>query len=229
MTAQRVLVVDDEDSILKVVEYALSQAGYEVHTAGDSEGAEKALASIKPDLVILDIMLPGKSGLDIARDIRETSNVPIIMLSAKGEEVDRILGLEFGADDYVTKPFSPRELVSRVKAILRRVAAPATDAHARITVGDLTIDDTSRQVTMAENPVHLTSSEYGILMLLARHPGKAFSRQAILAALWDESPVGDERAIDVHIHNMREKLEPDAKNPVYLLTVRGFGYRLREA
>jgi two-component system alkaline phosphatase synthesis response regulator PhoP len=229
MATQRVLVVDDEESILKVVDDALTQAGYEVHCAEDGEQAERMLAQLKPDLVILDVMLPGKSGLEIARDLRVTSNVPIIMLSAKGEEVDRILGLEFGADDYVTKPFSPRELVSRVKAILRRATAPLTEERATITVGDLTIDDTSRQVTMAGEPVHLTSSEYGILMLLARHPGKAFSRQAILAALWDEAPVGDERAIDVHIHNMREKLEPDAKNPVYLLTVRGFGYRLRES
>jgi len=229
MAAQSILVVDDEDSILKVVAYALTQADYEVHTAVDAVSAEAALEQVKPDLVILDVMLPGKSGLDIARDLRARSNVPIIMLSAKGDEVDRILGLEFGADDYVTKPFSPRELVSRVKAILRRVAAPPAEAHAHIVVGDLTIDDTSRQVTMDGSAVHLTSSEYGLLMLLARHPGKAFSRQAILAALWDESPVGDERAIDVHIHNMREKLEPDAKNPTYLLTVRGFGYRLREA
>ena len=229
MAPQRILVVDDEESIRKVVDYALSQAGYEVHTAEDGEEAESVLSRVRPDLVVLDIMLPGKSGLDIARDLRATSNVPIIMLSAKGEEVDRILGLEFGADDYVTKPFSPRELVSRVKAILRRVAAPAVETHVVITVGDLVIDDSSRQVMMAGDAVHLTSSEYGILMLLARHPGKAYSRQAILAALWDESPVGDERAIDVHIHNMREKLEPDAKNPAYLLTVRGFGYRLREA
>jgi DNA-binding response OmpR family regulator len=228
MTVQRILVVDDEESILKVVEYALAQAGYEVHTAGDAEGGEFVLGQIHPDLVILDVMLPGKSGLDLARAVRQYSDVPIIMLSAKGDEVDRILGLEFGADDYVTKPFSPRELVSRVKAILRRTSS-STDSHTRITVADLTIDDTSRQVTIAERPLHLTSSEYGILMLLARHPGKAFSRQAILAALWDESPVGDERAIDVHIHNMREKIEPDPKNPEYLLTVRGFGYRLREA
>ena len=128
----------------------------------------------------------------------------------------------------MTKPFSPRELVSRVKAILRRTGG-SSETHARISVADLTIDDTSRQVTFADRLVHLTSSEYGILLLLARHPGKAFSRQAILAALWDESPVGDERAIDVHIHNMREKIEPDPKNPEYLLTVRGFGYRLREA
>jgi two-component system, OmpR family, alkaline phosphatase synthesis response regulator PhoP len=225
---QRILAVDDEESILKVVEYALTQAGYEAHTAHDAEEAERALAEMRPDLVILDIMLPGKSGLDVARDIRATSDVPIIMLSAKGDEVDRILGLEFGADDYVTNPFSPRELVSRVKAILRRVSATPASQDTHLRVGDLVVNDSSRQVTMRGKAVHLTSSEYGILTLLARHPGKAFSRQAILTALWDESPVGDERAIDVHIHNMREKLEADPKTPEYLLTVRGFGYRLRE-
>lgn len=228
MAVQRILAVDDEESILKVVDYALSQAGYEVHTAGDGEGGLFMLDQVHPDLVILDVMLPGKDGLEIAREIRQTSNVPIIMLSARGDEVDRILGLEFGADDYVTKPFSPRELVSRVKAILRRVGGPVEE-KARIEIGGLLVDTASRQVTIDGEPVHLTSSEYGILMLLARHPGKAYSRQAILTALWDESPVGDERAIDVHIHNMREKLEADPKNPTYILTVRGFGYRLREA
>lgn len=227
MVVQRILAVDDEDSILKVVDYALTQAGYEVHTAGDAAGAAFMLDQVGPDLVILDVMLPGESGLDVARKMRETSNVPIIMLSAKGDEVDRILGLEFGADDYVTKPFSPRELVSRVRAILRRTSAPA-DAPTRITIGELEIDDEARQVRLRGDAIHLTSSEYGILSLLARHPGKAFSRQAILESLWDESPVGDERAVDVHIHNMREKLESDSKNPTYLLTVRGYGYRLRE-
>jgi len=224
---KRVLVVDDEESILKIVDYALSEAGYEVHTARDGHGAEFMLAQVRPDLVILDVMLPGKSGLEIAKDLRTSSNVPIIMLSARGDEVDRILGLEFGADDYVTKPFSPRELVSRVKAILRRVeAAPADDAC--IQVGDLEIDTLSRQVKLANQPLHLTTSEYGILLHLARHPGKAYSRQAILEALWDESPVGDERAVDVHIHNIREKIEEDPKAPQYILTVRGYGYRLRE-
>jgi len=224
---KRVLVVDDEESILKIVDYALSEAGYEVHTARDGHGAEFMLAQVRPDLVILDVMLPGKSGLEIAKDLRASSNVPIIMLSARGDEVDRILGLEFGADDYVTKPFSPRELVSRVKAILRRVeAAPADDAC--IQVGDLEIDTLSRQVKLANQPLHLTTSEYGILLHLARHPGKAYSRQAILEALWDESPVGDERAVDVHIHNIREKIEEDPKAPQYILTVRGYGYRLRE-
>lgn len=224
---KRVLVVDDEESILKVVDYALSQAGYEVHTVSDGDGAHFMFQEVDPDLVILDVMLPGKSGLDIARDLRAGSNVPIIMLSARGDEVDRILGLEFGADDYVTKPFSPRELVSRVKAILRRVeSGPAEKAC--IEVGELEIDTLSRQVKLAGQAIHLTSSEYGILLHLAKQPGTAYSRHDILSALWDESPVGDERAIDVHIHNIREKIEEDPKNPTYILTVRGFGYRLRE-
>ncbi|MFU8890136.1 MAG: response regulator [Anaerosomatales bacterium] len=223
---KRILVVDDEESILKVVSYALSQAGYEVHTASDASGAEMMFEEIRPDLVVLDLMLPGKSGLDVARDLRTHSNTPILMLSARGDEVDRVLGLEFGADDYVTKPFSPRELVSRVKAILRRTEG----SHERtvIHVGNLEIDTRARQVKLAGTPIHFTSSEYGILLHLAREPGTAYSRQAILSALWDESPVGDERAIDVHVHNIREKLEEDPKNPSYILTVRGYGYRLRE-
>ncbi len=222
---KKILVVDDEEPIRKIVEYALTEAGYEVHLAQDGEGAQFLIAEVKPDLVVLDVMLPGRSGLDIARDLRATSGVPIIMLSARGDEVDRILGLEFGADDYVTKPFSPRELVSRVKAILRRVDGTPPE---RIIVGDLEIDTESRQVKVAGQTIPLTTSEFTILLHLARHPGKAFSRQAILAALWDESPVGDERAVDVHIHNIREKIEADQKNPAYLLTVRGYGYRLRE-
>ncbi|MDZ4169220.1 MAG: response regulator transcription factor [Coriobacteriia bacterium] len=225
---KKILVVDDEESILKIVDYALTEAGYEVHTAMDGPGAELLFEEIRPSLVILDVMLPGKSGLDIAKDMRAVSGVPIIMLSARGDEVDRILGLEFGADDYVTKPFSPRELVSRVKAILRRVESEPS-GKACIEVGELTIDTLSRQVKFAGQPLHLTTSEYGILLHLAKHPGTAYSRQAILAALWDESPVGDERAIDVHIHNIREKIEADPKSPSYLLTVRGYGYRLRES
>lgn len=224
---KRVLVVDDEESILKVVSYALTQAGYEVHTAVDAAGAEMMFDEVDPDIVILDLMLPGKSGLDVARELRERSDTPILMLSARGDEVDRVLGLEFGADDYVTKPFSPRELVSRVKAILRRTGGGPHEQTA-IRVGDLEIDTRSRQVKLLDQPIHLTSSEYGIVLHLARHAGTAFSRQAILSALWDESPVGDERAIDVHIHNIREKIEEDPKEPTYLLTVRGYGYRLRE-
>jgi DNA-binding response OmpR family regulator len=227
MPAHRIVAVDDEESLLKVVRYALEHEGFEVHTASDAAGGAFLFEEVHPDLMILDVMLPGKSGLDLARDIRQLSNVPIIMLSARGDEVDRILGLEFGADDYVTKPFSPRELGSRVKAILRRAGA-MPEERTRTVLGDLVIDAESHQVFMCGEPVHLTTSEYGILQLLAKHPGRAFSRVEILSALWDEAPVGDERAIDVHIHNMREKLEEDPKNPEYLLTVRGFGYRLKE-
>ncbi len=227
MPAQRILAVDDEESILKVVRYALEQEGFEVHTAGDVAGGEFLFGEVKPDLLILDVMLPGKSGLDMARDIRQTSDVPIIMLSARGDEVDRILGLEFGADDYVTKPFSPRELVTRVKTILRRIGQ-STAERPRITVGDLVLDGESHQVFMRGEPVHLTTSEYELLQLMARQPGRAFTRVELLRVLWGESPVGDERAVDVHIHNMREKLEADPKNPECLLTVRGFGYRLRQ-
>lgn len=223
---KKILVVDDEESILRIVDYALAEAGYEVHMARDGLGAEFMFDQVAPDLVILDVMLPGKSGLDIAKDLRSRSFVPIIMLSARGDEIDRILGLEFGADDYVTKPFSPRELVSRVKAILRRTEGMPAE---KIRIGELEIDSLSRQVTIAGEPVHLTTSEYSILLHLARNPGQAFSRQAILTALWDETPVGEERAVDVHIHNIREKLERDHKKPEYILTVRGYGYRIRES
>lgn len=226
MAAQRILVVDDEESILKVVEYALTDAGFDVHTAADAATGEKMLAAVDPALVILDVMLPGKSGLDIARDIRMRSDVPIIMLSARTEEVDRILGLEIGADDYVTKPFSPRELVSRVRAILKRCGA-IRSGQSTIVVGDMVVDTPSRQVYMGDALVPLTKSEYDILHHLAKSPGTTYSRDAIMTALWDEEPVGDERAIDVHVHNIREKLEPDPKNPEYVITVRGFGYRLR--
>jgi len=229
MAVQRIVVVDDEPSLLKIVRYALEQEGFEVHTSGNADGGAFLIDEVDPALVILDVMLPGKSGLDLAREIRQTSNVPIIILSARGDEVDRILGLEFGADDYVTKPFSPRELVSRVKAILRRAGSHGGAGRTRITLGDLVVDLESHQVTMRGEPVHMTTSEFGILQLMGPHPGRAYSRAEILRGLWDESPVGDERAIDVHIHNMRDKLETDPKNPEYLLTVRGCGYRMREA
>ena len=224
---KRVLVVDDEESILKVVDYALSEAGYEVHTARDGDGAESMYSLVKPDLVVLDVMLPGKSGLEVARDLRARTNVPIIMLSARGDEVDRILGLEFGADDYVTKPFSPRELASRVKAILRR-SGPPSEGQTLISVGDIEIDTLSRQVRLSDEVIQLTGSEYRILVYLAEHAGSVCSRDDILTALWDESPVGDARAVDVHIHNIREKVEHDPRHPQYILTVRGFGYRLKE-
>jgi DNA-binding response OmpR family regulator len=228
MSAERILVVDDDESILGLLRYALVEEGYEVTTTGDGAAAEDLFAQVSPALVILDVMLPGKSGLEIARALRVRSHVPIIMVSARADEVDRILGLEFGADDYVTKPFSLRELMSRVKGLIRRSAACA-DESAPMQVGDLVIDVASRQVVRSGVPIHLTRTEYEIVLHLARHPGTAFSRVAILEALGETDPSSDERAIDVHVHNIREKLERDPRAPEYLLTVRGFGYRLAAA
>jgi DNA-binding response OmpR family regulator len=228
MSAERILVVDDDESILGLMRYALAEEGYEVTTTGDGAAAEDLFAQVSPALVILDVMLPGKSGLEIARALRARSHVPIIMVSARADEVDRILGLEFGADDYVTKPFSLRELMSRVRGLIRRSAA-CVDETAPMQVGDLVVDVASRQVVRAGVPIHLTRTEYEIVLHLARHPGTAFSRAAILEALGETDTSGDERAIDVHVHNIREKLERDPRAPEYLLTVRGFGYRLAAA
>jgi DNA-binding response OmpR family regulator len=224
--SRKVLVVDDETALLEVISYTLNEAGFEVQTATDTVQAQTSLGVFNPDLIILDIMLPGESGFDFCRRLRQQSDVPIIILSAKTEEVDKVLGLELGADDYVTKPFSPRELVSRVKALLRRAEANGWRQSKIIQIGDLTIDCDSRQVFLKNQSVQLTNSEYQILLFLARNPGKAFSRQAILNFLWGGGFIGDERTIDVHIHNLREKLEIDPQRPKYLLTVRGFGYRL---
>jgi DNA-binding response OmpR family regulator len=229
MEHRRVLVVDDEESMRKVVSYALEQAGYEVAVSVDAEEANDVMCEFDPDLVVLDVMLPGESGLEFCRRLRQDSHVPIIMLSARSEEVDRVLGLEFGADDYIVKPFSPRELVSRVKAHLRRVDMAGETETSELKIGELRIDLDSHQAFMSEEAVHLTTSEFQILTLLARHPGKVFTRQAIMDSLWGGGFVGDERAVDVHVHNLREKLEPDPRNPEYILTVRGLGYRLNEA
>jgi DNA-binding response OmpR family regulator len=229
MEPKRVLVVDDEESMLKIVSYALEEAGFRVETAPDAEEADRLVRSFRPDLVVLDVMLPGQSGLEFTKTLRATSEVPVILLSAKSEEIDKILGLEFGADDYVTKPFSPRELVSRVRAHLRRADVIAPAGPAGLTVGELHVDPSSYQVTMRGEAVRLTTTEFQILELLARSPGRVFSRAAILDNLWGGGFVGDERAVDVHVHNIREKIEARPTEPEYLLTVRGVGYRLREA
>lgn len=228
MSPQRVLVVDDEESLLTIISYALESAGFEVQTATDAEKGAELFEAFEPSLMILDVMLPGQSGLDLCRQVRQKSDIPIIMLSAKSEEVDKILGLELGADDYVTKPFSPRELVSRVRAQLRRQEGSLTHRPKAIEIRNLKIDIESHQAFVRGEPLHLTNSEFQILQLLARNPGKAFSRSAILNYLWDGGFVGDERTVDVHIHNLREKFEDDPQKPTYLLTVRGLGYRLSE-
>jgi DNA-binding response OmpR family regulator len=222
-------VVDDEESMVQIIRYALEDAGYAVDAAGDAETAARLLHEFRPDLVVLDVMLPGRSGLEFVRELRESSDTPVIMLSAKSEEIDKILGLEFGADDYVTKPFSPRELVSRVKAHLRRSEVIPTRRGAALEVGELRVDPESRQVFARGGEVHLTNSEFQILEMLARSPGKAFTRTSIMDSLWSGAGfVGDDRAVDVHVHNIRDKIESDPAAPEYVLTVRGVGYRLRE-
>ena len=226
---KRILVVDDEESMVEIISYALEEAGYTVGSAGDVGEARELMISFRPDLVILDVMLPGESGLEFCRELRAESEIPVVMLSARSEEIDRILGLELGADDYVTKPFSPRELVSRVKVHLRRSDHSASLQHrGRVQVGDLVLDTTGYEVTMRGEPVHLTSSEFQIIELLTRSPGKVFSRAAILDMFWHGDYVGDERSVDVHVHNIREKIELDPSAPEYLVTVRGIGYRIRE-
>jgi DNA-binding response OmpR family regulator len=225
---KRILVVDDEESMVQIIRYALEEAGYVVAAAGDAETAKPLVQSFEPDLVVLDVMLPGESGLEFCRELRSSSDIPVIMLSAKSEEIDKILGLELGADDYVTKPFSPRELVSRVKANLRRSESPGTARVRSVRIGDLELDIDAHEARVRGEQVHLTNSEFQIVELLARSPGKVFSRAAILDVLWNGGFVGDERSVDVHVHNIREKIEADPANPRYLITVRGIGYRLRE-
>ena len=226
----RILVADDEPSVRESVGYALGQEGFDVTLAVDGEDAESKLGNGEFDLLILDIMMPGRSGLDICREMRSRSAVPIILLTAKDAEVDKVVGLEVGADDYVTKPFSVRELLGRVRAQLRRRdldrAAPADGAT--IESGDVTIDLARHLVTVRGEPVNLTRSEFQVLRLLAESPGQVFSRKEIMEELWQTEFRGDVRACDVHISNLRQKVERDPQKPELVLTVRRVGYRFAE-
>jgi DNA-binding response OmpR family regulator len=230
--ARRILVADDETSVREAVGYALQQEGFEVTLAQDGEDADTKLADgVDFDLLILDIMMPGKSGLDVCREVRARSPVPIILLTAKDSEVDKVVGLEVGADDYVTKPFSVRELIGRVRALLRRreLDLHATDNESKtIDAGDVRIDLARHLVTVRGKPVNLTRSEFQVLRLLAENPGQVFSRLEIMEELWQSEFSGDVRACDVHISNLRQKIERDPQEPELVLTVRGVGYRLAE-
>ncbi len=221
--AQRILVVDDEQSIRTIIEYALKDAGFDVVTAARGDDALVAMEREPIDLVVLDVMLPGMDGLEVCQKIRAERNVPIIMLSARGEELDKVLGLELGADDYVTKPFSPRELVSRVKANLRRGRMDGEHEDS-LRIGDLEIDPVARAVTRADEDVVLTLSEFEILLKLARSPRRVFTRQELMDHLWKGTFYGDLRSVDVHVRHLRQKVERDAANPVLIRTVRGVGY-----
>ena len=224
-----VLVVDDEPKIVEVVREYLEHAGFAVRTAGDGPSALERARALAPDLVVLDLGLPGLDGLDVARQLRRSSRVPVIILTARGDEVDRIIGLELGADDYLVKPFSPRELVARVRAVLRRVDERDTvGGDEPIVRGDVAIDPARRRVTVAGRPVELTPTEFDLLAHLARQPGRVFTRAQLLTAIHGVAVESYERAIDAHVKNLRRKLEPDARRPRYVLTAHGVGYRFTD-
>jgi two-component system response regulator RegX3 len=222
----RILLADDEPDILEPVSYALRTEGFEVEAVGDGERALAAAQAGGYDVVVLDVMMPKLSGTEVCRRLRAQSIVPIIMLTAKDAEVDRILGLELGADDYVTKPFSPRELVSRIRAVLRRGELERSAAGASIRAGDVEIDLAAHRVTVAGRDVRLTPSEFKVLTMLAAQPNRVFSRWQIMEHLWDALYVGTARAADVHVSNLRRKIEDDPANPERVVTVREAGYKL---
>jgi DNA-binding response OmpR family regulator len=235
--ASRILLVDDERAILTLLSYPLRKDGYEVVQAADGGEALSRFAESRFDLVVLDVMMPKLDGLEVCRRLRAQSSVPIIMLTAKAEEIDKVLGLELGADDYICKPFSMREFRSRVKAALRRAemgAPPADAAQAEqvdeppLQSGELAIDFAKRSVRVRGEHVQTTFVEFEILSALALSPGRVFTRDVLLARIWGDSAYRDPRTIDVHIRHLREKVERDAKEPEYLFTVRGVGYRFRD-
>ena len=229
----KILIADDEPSLRDSVGYALEQEGFDVTKAQDGDDAEQKLGDEEPgyDLLILDIMMPGRSGLDLCRDVRNRSAIPIILLTAKDAEVDKVVGLEVGADDYVTKPFSVRELIGRVRAQLRRREldrSQRADSGQMIEAGHVRSDLARHLVTVRGEPVNLTRSEFQVLRLLADRPGQVFSRKEIMEELWQAEFRGDVRACDVHISNLRQKVERDPQDPELVLTVRGVGYKLAE-
>jgi DNA-binding response OmpR family regulator len=226
----RILLVDDEHAVQTLLTYPLRKDGYEVISARDGREALDRFAEQRFDLVVLDIMLPKLDGIEVCRRLRSRSQVPIIMLTAKDDEVDKVVGLEMGADDYITKPFSVREFRSRVKAALRRseMLSGRRQTEEPIHAGDLWIDFERRSVRAREEQVQLTYVEFEILAALADSPGRVFTRESLLERVWGDSAYRDPRTIDVHIRHLREKLEHDPRNPEYLFTVRGVGYRFRD-
>ena len=229
--APRILLVDDELSVQKLLTYPLRKEGYDVIPALDGREALDRLREDNFDLVVLDVMLPRMDGFDVCRAIRSRSTVPIIMLTAKTEETDKVHGLELGADDYITKPFSVREFRSRVKAVLRRAALSQQEAQFEepIDAGELQIDFEKRSVIVRGEPAQLTYVEFEILAALARAPGRVFSRTMLLERVWGDAAYRDPRTIDVHIRHLREKLEAEPNTPELILTVRGVGYRFRDS
>jgi two-component system alkaline phosphatase synthesis response regulator PhoP len=222
-----ILVIDDEPKIVKQAQDYLVRAGFRVLTAGDGKAALATARHERPDLIVLDLNLPEMDGLDVCRALRRESDVPIIMLTARVEETDRLIGLELGADDYITKPFSPRELVARVRAVLRRVRG-GVHQPGLIRVGELEIDVHGHRVTRDGEAIHLTRTEFNLLVALAQHPGQTFSRAQLLDRLHGVRYDGFDRSVDAHVKNLRRKLEPDPVEPRYVLTVYGIGYKFTD-
>jgi two-component system, OmpR family, alkaline phosphatase synthesis response regulator PhoP len=224
-----ILVVEDEMKIARLVRDYLEHAGFEVLVAGDGGSALSTARGRRPDLIVLDLGLPERDGLDVAREIRRTSNVPIVMLTARGDEADRVAGLELGADDYVVKPFSPKELVARVRAVLRRTDAAGGGGVEVVRVAGLEVDVPRMRVSVGGRPAELTPTEFELLVTLARQPGRVFTRGQLLDAIHGVVVESYERAIDAHVKNIRRKIEPNPRHPRYVLTVRGVGYRFADA
>ncbi len=223
---RRILVVDDEAMVREVVERYLVREGYEVGVARDGHEALELFRSGPWDLVVLDLMLPGRDGLQVARELRSAGDVPLIMLTARTEELDRLIGFASGADDYVSKPFSPRELVARIRAVLWRTSKPPlVDERATLHFGALTVDPRSRSVTAYGRAVELTAKEFDLLHFLARSPGQVFTREQLMDSVWDYAAVGDAGTVTVHIRRLRAKVEEDPSRPRYLKTVWGVGYK----
>jgi two-component system, OmpR family, response regulator ResD len=224
--SERVLIVDDEPIVRDVLSRYLTRSGFEVETADDGEQALEVHGSTHPDLVLLDIMLPRLDGLAVFARIREQATTPVIMLTARGEETDRVVGLEVGADDYVTKPFSPREVVARVRSVLRRSGrAEGASAPELLRIGDLEIDPASREVRRGRRGIELTPKEFDLLHFLASNPDRVFSRLELMAELWDFAFDGDPSTVTVHVRRLREKVERNPSRPAHLVTVWGVGYR----
>ncbi|HET9672637.1 MAG TPA: response regulator transcription factor [Actinomycetota bacterium] len=221
----RVLIVDDEAVVRDVLSRYLEEEGFRVETAADGESALDLAARSAPDVVVLDLMLPRIDGLEVLRRVRERRDVPVVLLTAKGEEVDRVVGLEVGADDYVAKPFSPREVVARVRAVLRRSRRATDSFPATIVVDDLEIDRGRKVLRRGGLPVHVTRKEFELLELLASHPGRTFRRSELLEDVWDSAWDGDSATVTVHVRRLRRKVEADPSTPRHLLTVWGIGYR----
>lgn len=226
--ASSVLVIEDDRDIADAVAYALRQEGLQAVTAHDGRAGLQRFSDGRPDLVILDLMLPGLDGLSVFRAIRQKAQTPVIMLTAKGSEADRVVGLELGADDYVTKPFSMRELVARVRSVLRRASGAGNQDKEVVRAADVVVDRARRRVTVADREVELTPREFALLECLVRNAGRALTRQVLLEQAWQESEYIDPRTVDVHVRWVRQKIEEDPSSPRRLITVRGVGYRFAE-